>query len=140
MYIERIEHLRVQKCPSCRGHLDRAVPLLCPIRSTCFPKAELPAGEALAFGRWGRGISLWEHVGGQRAASESMGVEWRGAGASPLPQASLKDEKIPAWLSACDLSEPRPQLEPWTGSPDPPEQVGPTNRTCAKGNRGRYQL
>lgn len=82
-------------------------------------------------------------LGTCRRPESSIGEHggWSGGvvGASP-PQASLKDEKIPARLSACDLSEPRPQLEPWTGSLDPPEQVGPTNRTCAKWNRGRHQL
>lgn len=109
------------------------------IWSTCFPEAGLPAGEALAFGRGERGLSLWEHVGGQRAASESMGVG-RGWGQEHPPQASLKDGKIPAQLSTHDPSEPRPQLEPQAGSLDPPAQVGPTNRTCAKWNKGRHQL
>lgn len=84
VHTEGTKHLPVQKCPLCRGRLDRAVPLLCLIQSICIPEAGVPAGEALAFERSGRGLSPWDWVGGWRA--ECGG---RGGGGEPPPPSGL---------------------------------------------------
>lgn len=85
------------------------------IWSTCFPEAGLPAGEALAFGRGERGLSLWEHVGGQRAASESMGVG-RGWGQEHPPR---PPSKMGRFLHSC------PHMTPQSPGPSWSHRLGP---------------